>query len=192
MRKKKSAFHCWKQYSATDSSGYELPAWEWGDVLWFEGNQCFCQWRITMDTLSSVQVVLWGLCQWKLKLHDSGYNHTIGWYNPVRHLKMRTETDTKSVGVYSFARIFFEVLTGKVPFKDIPLRNILQSICDRVRLGFIRCGLLSWYVLFEKCWSTNAVKHPWFHVVCHLLVDYKAIVLKHPYGLEHVPHDNPQ
>ncbi len=97
-----------------------------------------------------------------------------------------------SVGVYIFARIFFEVLTGIFPFKDIPLRNILQSICDRVRLGFIRCGLLSWYVLFEKCWSTNAVKHPWFHVVCHLLVDYKAIVLKHPYGLEHVPHDNPQ
>ncbi|CAM6019581.1 unnamed protein product [Sphagnum balticum] len=62
----------------------------------------------------------------------------------------RTEKDTKSVAVYSFARIFFEVLTGKVPFKDIPLRNILQSICDR------------------------------------------AIIFKHPYGLEHVPHDNPQ
>jgi serine/threonine protein kinase len=44
--------------------------------------------------------------------------------------------------VYSL--IFFEVLTGKVPFKDIPLRDILQSICDRVRLGFTRCGLLSW------------------------------------------------
>jgi len=82
--------------------------------------------------------------QWKFKLHDSGYNHAIRGYNPVRHLKMRsTEKDTKSVCVYSFASIFFEALTGKVPFKDIPLRNILQSICDRVRLGFIRCGLLS-------------------------------------------------
>jgi len=50
----------------------------------------------------------------------------MGGYNPVRHLKMRrTEKDTKSLGVYSFARIFFEVLTGKVAFKDIPLRNIL-------------------------------------------------------------------
>jgi hypothetical protein len=56
----------------------------------------------------------------------------------------RTEKDTKSIGVYSFARIFFEVLTGKFPFKDIPLRNILQSLCGRVRLGFITYGLLSW------------------------------------------------
>jgi hypothetical protein len=60
-------------------------------------------------------------------------------------LKMRrTETKTKLVGVYSFAMIFFEVFTGRVPFKDIPLRNILQSICDRVRLWFTRCGVLSW------------------------------------------------
>jgi len=43
-----------------------------------------------------------------------------------------------------YCLIFFEVLTGKVPFKDIPLRDILQSICDRVGLMFSRCGLLSW------------------------------------------------
>jgi hypothetical protein len=48
------------------------------------------------------------------------------------------DKDTKSSGVYSFAIIFFEVLDGKVP------TNVLQSICDRVRLGFARCGLLSW------------------------------------------------
>jgi hypothetical protein len=48
------------------------------------------------------------------------------------------------------------------------------------------------YALFEKCWATNAVEHPQFPVICHLLVYYKAIVFKHPYGLEHVPHDNPQ
>jgi len=48
------------------------------------------------------------------------------------------------------------------------------------------------YALFEKCWATNAVEHPQFPVICYLLVYYKAIVFKHPYGLEHVPHDNPQ
>jgi len=47
------------------------------------------------------------------------------------------EKDTKSSGVYSFAIIFFEVLNGKVP------TNVLQSIRDRVRVGFTRCGLLS-------------------------------------------------
>jgi hypothetical protein len=39
-----------------------------------------------MDILSSVQFIL---RQWKLELHDSGYTHAIGGYNPVRHLKMR-------------------------------------------------------------------------------------------------------
>jgi hypothetical protein len=56
----------------------------------------------------------------------------------------RTETKIKPVGVYSFGMIFFEVLTGRIPFKDIPLRNILQSICERARLGFTRSGLFSW------------------------------------------------
>ncbi len=43
MKKKKPAFHCWNEYNATDSSGYELPAWGWGDALWLEGNQCSCK-----------------------------------------------------------------------------------------------------------------------------------------------------
>jgi hypothetical protein len=48
------------------------------------------------------------------------------------------------------------------------------------------------YALIEKCWATNAVEHPQFPIICQLLVDDKAIVLKHVYGLEDVLHDNPQ
>ncbi len=48
------------------------------------------------------------------------------------------------------------------------------------------------YALILKCWATNAVQHPQFPIICQLLVDYKAIVLKHVYGLEDVLHDNPQ
>ncbi|CAN5953701.1 unnamed protein product [Sphagnum jensenii] len=40
------------------------------------------------------------------------------------------DKDTKSSGVYSFGIIFFVVLNRKVP------TNVLQSICDTVRLGF--------------------------------------------------------
>jgi hypothetical protein len=29
--------------------------------------------------------------------------------------------------------IFFEVLTGEIPFENIPLRNVLQSIHDGMR-----------------------------------------------------------
>jgi hypothetical protein len=49
------------------------------------------------------------------------------------------------------------------------------------------------YALIEKCWATNAaVEHPQFPIICQLLVDYIAIVLKLTYCLEDVPDDNPQ
>ncbi len=47
------------------------------------------------------------------------------------------DKDTKSSGVYSFAIFLFMVLDVKVP------TNVLQSICDRERLGFSRCGIMS-------------------------------------------------
>jgi len=91
--------------------------------------------------LPSVQVKLQHCCLSKLKLHSLGYNHTVGGYKPgagnLRYLKMRrTETRTQNHQV-CIAFIFFEVLNGKFP------TNVLQSICDRLRLGFTRCGLLS-------------------------------------------------
>jgi hypothetical protein len=71
-----------------------------------------------------------------LKLHD-WYNLAIGGRNLVahlRHLKLRRiETEIIS----SFAMIFFEVLTGKVPFKDLPLKKYYLE-----HLGFTKCGLL--------------------------------------------------
>jgi hypothetical protein len=77
-----------------------------------------------------------------------GYNHTIGGYKAsgghLRYLKTEVFEDeenrdkhTKSSGVYSFAIILFVVLNGKVQ------TNVLQSICDRVRLGFFRCGIMA-------------------------------------------------
>jgi hypothetical protein len=110
-----------------------------------------------------------------------GTNHSIGGDDLVEAFEEENKGDTKSVGVYSFAIVLFEVLTGKVPFKDIPLRNVLQSICGRVRLGFTRCGRCTGnlYALIEKCWSTNAVEHPQFPIIFQLFVEYKVTVFKH-------------
>ncbi len=47
-------------------------------------------------------------------------------------------------------------------------------------------------MLVEKCWAANAVDHPQFHIICQLLVAYKAIVVKHPCGGEDVLPDYPQ
>jgi serine/threonine protein kinase len=100
------------------------------------------------------------------------------------------EKYTKSADVYSFSMLCFEVLTGDVPFKDKPLVTLLESIRDGVRPQLPDVDYCPDYLsaLIEKCWATNDVDRPQFPIICQLLADSKARVLKHPYGQEHVQH----
>jgi hypothetical protein len=145
---------------------------------------------------SFVQVKLTDFGESKLKLYDSGYTTpmvgTTRWRAPeVFEVEENREKYTKSADVYSFSMLCFEVLTGDVPFKDKPLGTLLQSIRDGVRPQLPHADYCPDYLsaLIEKCWATNAVERPQFPVICQLLVDYKARVLKHPCGQEDVPRD---
>jgi serine/threonine protein kinase len=133
---------------------------------------------------SSVQVKLTDFGESKLKLHDSGYTTpmvgTTRWRAPeVFEVEENREKYTKSADVYSFSMLCFEVLTGDVPFKDKPLRTLLQSIRDGVRPQLPDVDYCPDYLsaLIGKCWATNAVERPQFPIICQLLVDYKAWVL---------------
>jgi hypothetical protein len=146
---------------------------------------------------SSVQVKVTDFGQSKLKLHDSRYTTPLlggtRWRAPeVFDVKENREKYTRSADVYSFSMLSFEVLTGDVPFEDKKLVTLLESISDGVRpqLPDYCPDYLS--ALIEKCWATNAGERPQFPIICQLLVDYKARVLKHPYGQEDVPPDYPQ
>jgi predicted Ser/Thr protein kinase len=148
---------------------------------------------------SSVQVKLTDFGESKLKLHDSRYTTPMvgatRWRAPeVFEVEENREKYTKSADVYSFSMLCFEVLTGAVPFKDKPLGTLLQSIRDGVRPQLPDADYCPDYLsaLIEKCWATNAVERPQFPTICQLLVDYKARVLKHPYGQEDVSPDYPQ
>ncbi len=106
------------------------------------------------------------------------------------NMEENREKYTNSADVYSFSMLCFEVLTGDVPFKDKPLGTLLQSIRDGVRPQLPDVDYCPDYLsaLIEKCWATNAVDRPQFPIICQLLVDYKARVLKHPSCQEHVQH----
>ncbi len=82
--------------------------------------------------------------------------------------------------------LWFEVFTGKVPFEDIPLTNLLLSILARVRPRLLDVDYCPQYLfaLIEKCWATNVVERLQFLIINQMLVDCKAKVLKHPYGQE--------
>jgi serine/threonine protein kinase len=117
------------------------------------------------------------------------------WRAPeVFEVQENREKYTKSADVYSFSMLCFEVLTGDVPFEDKPLLTLLQSIRDGMRPQLPHADRCPDYLsaLIEKCWATNAVERPQFPIICQLLVDYKARVLKHPYGQEDVPPDYAQ
>jgi predicted Ser/Thr protein kinase len=145
---------------------------------------------------SSLQVKLTDFGLSKLKLHDSQYTTpmvgTTRWRAPEAFEdKENREKYTKSADVYSFSMLCFEVLTGDVPFKDKPLVTLLESIRDGVRPQLPDVDYCPDYLsaLIKKCWATDATERPQFPMICQLLVDYKAMLLKHPFGQEDVPTD---
>ncbi|CAK9855470.1 unnamed protein product [Sphagnum jensenii] len=84
----------------------------------------------------------------------------------------------KSADVYSFAIVFFEVLTGETPFDGIPLGKLLQKLHSglRPRLPRNECPeYLS--ALIKKCWSRNAARRPTFATICKTLVNCKVAFL---------------
>ncbi|KAH8976283.1 hypothetical protein BDL97_01G205800 [Sphagnum fallax] len=148
---------------------------------------------------SSLQVKLTDFGLSKLKLHDSQYTTpmvgTTRWRAPEAFEdKENREKYTKSADVYSFSMLCFEVLTGDVPFKDKPLVTLLESIRDGVRPQLPDVDYCPDYLsaLIKKCWATDGTERPQFPMICQLLVDYKAMLLKHPFGQEDVPTDYSQ
>ncbi|KAH8936751.1 hypothetical protein BDL97_17G100800 [Sphagnum fallax] len=88
---------------------------------------------------------------------------------------------TNSADVYSFAMVFFEVLTGETPFADIQRADIYQNIKngDRPILPS-KADFPSYLSAFiERCWATRAEDRPKFPEICQMLVHCKGALLRH-------------
>jgi serine/threonine protein kinase len=84
----------------------------------------------------------------------------------------------KSADVYSFAMVFFEVLTGEIPFDDIPLGKLLQRLHRGLRPHLPRNECPKYLsALIKKCWSRNAARRPTFATICKTLVNCKVAIL---------------
>jgi serine/threonine protein kinase len=91
----------------------------------------------------------------------------------------RTQKYTNAADVYSFALVFFEVLTGEVPFANVSKSQIL---------GKIRCGErpilppddycpLHLSAFIKECWATRPEDHPKFPEICQRLWECKDTIL---------------
>ncbi len=86
----------------------------------------------------------------------------------------------KSADVYSFAMLFFEVLTGKTPFHDLPRKTLYQSICNGVRPPLPSETYCPDYLsaLIRRCWATRAEDRPEFPEICKMLQYCKGILMR--------------
>ncbi|CAM6040741.1 unnamed protein product, partial [Sphagnum compactum] len=138
-----------------------------------------------LDTSPSVQVKLTDFGGSKLNLNNSRFTTmgkgTAQWRAPeVFQDEQNTEKYTNAADVYSFALVFFEVLTGEVPFVNISRSQIL---------GKIRCGerpiLPDDYcpvhlsAVIKECWATRPEDRPKFPEICQRLQECKDTILSH-------------
>jgi hypothetical protein len=136
----------------------------------------------------SVQVKLTDFGFSKLNLVNSRFTsrQTGGtlWRAPeVFEDNQNTEKYTKAVDVYSYAMVFFEVLTGKMPWCDAqgkptqPMSTILPSIHrgERPTLPPDCPAHLSAFI--SKCWATRAEDRPKFPEICKFLWQCKGQIL---------------
>jgi serine/threonine protein kinase len=144
----------------------------------------------------SVQVKLADFGGSKLNLYNSELITlnvgTLRWMAPeVRTLEWmasevgedekNTETYTNAADVYSFAIVFFEVLTGEVPFDSTPHTQIHQMVREGVRPMLPPDDYCPEHVsaVIKKCWATRAKDRPQFHEICEMLRQCKARILSH-------------
>jgi len=139
-----------------------------------------------LDTSPSVHVKLTDFGMSKLNLNNSRFT-TMGrgnaqWRAPeVFQDEQNTEKYTNAADVYSFALVFFEVLTGEVPFANISKSQIL---------GKIRCGErpilppddycpVHLSAVIKECWATRPEDRPKFPEICQRLRECKDTILSH-------------
>ncbi|KAH9549279.1 hypothetical protein CY35_10G009600 [Sphagnum magellanicum] len=141
----------------------------------------------------SVQVKLTDFGLSKLNLNNSRFTTkpmgTTLYRAPEVFEDENTEKYTKAADVYSFAMVFFEVLTGKVPFADSRRTTLHQRVLMGERPILPPDDYCPKHVsaVIKKCWATRAKDRPQFHEICQMLWQCKARILSRS-----SPHSSPQ
>ncbi|KAH8949077.1 hypothetical protein BDL97_10G011500 [Sphagnum fallax] len=136
----------------------------------------------------SVQVKLTDFGFSKLNLVNSRFTspQTGGtlWRAPeVFKDKQNIEKYTKAADVYSYAMVFYEVLTRKMPWCDaegnptVRMSDLLARIRRGERPGLPQDCPAHLSALISKCWATRAADRPKFPEICKFLWQCKGQIL---------------
>ncbi len=137
---------------------------------------------------SSLQVKITDFGLSKLNLNNSRFTtRQMGatpWRAPeVFEDEENTEKYTNAADVYSFALVFFEVLTGEVPFANIPRSQVLPSIRreERPTLPSEEYCPAHLSAIIKMCWATRAEDRPKFSEICRKLMEVKGRIMFQSY-----------
>jgi serine/threonine protein kinase len=87
---------------------------------------------------------------------------------------------TKAADVYSFAMVFFEVLTGKTPFSDVRRTDLYKKVFRGKRPALPSKAYCPVYLsaFIGRCWATKAEERPEFPTICQMLLYCKELILR--------------
>lgn len=91
-------------------------------------------------------------------------------FNDPAHSKYNKKAD-----VYSFGLICYEILTGELPFKEMPQFEKKVKGGERPKLPDYCPRALASYI--ERCWDGNPKARPSFTSICRMLRFLKACIL---------------
>jgi len=113
----------------------------------------------------------------QVKLADFG----ISKLNLRNTQKQNTEKYTKAADVYSYAMVFSEVLTAKLPFENIERHELASRIRDGLRPPLPPDDYCPEHVsaVIKKCWATGPEDRPQFHEICQMLWQCKDRILRY-------------
>ncbi len=102
------------------------------------------------------------------------------WRAPEVFKKGSGQKYRKSADVYSFAIIFFEVLTGKTPFDGVRRETFYEHIRSGERPALPPTSYCPEYLsaLIQRCWATRAEARPTFREICQMLEYCKGILVR--------------
>lgn len=83
---------------------------------------------------------------------------------------LRNRAYNKSVDVYSFGILLFEIFSGEIPFRAYDVEGINRAVCngERPRIPTLDTPI-EIRELMEDCWDQNATRRPSFSIITQRL-----------------------